>query len=230
MSTRGTAAEFFGGMVESYDSLIRRAVPRYDEMIDRLLEHLPGGSMRILELGCGTGNLTLRLAEQFPKAVITTVDAAPEMTALTAARGTKAGVGPDRLRTVTGRFEEVSFPDGSFDLVTSCMSLHHVKDKLPVYRAIHEWLAPRGWFCFGDQLLGGTEEIQNHFWDQWLAFCRQPGNCSEDEIASLIEHAAAHDHYVPLVEHLRMLREAGFVEMDCVWRSLMYSVVVGRAG
>ncbi len=223
-----TAAAFFGQMADSYDSLIRRAVPRYDEMIDRLLEHLPPGSMRILELGCGTGNLTLRLAEQFPRAVVTTVDAAPEMTALTAARAAKKGIGPDRLRTVTGRFEEVSFEAGSFDLVTSCMSLHHVKDKLPVYRSIRGWLAPGGWFCFGDQLLGATEEIQKVYWDGWLAFCRQPGNCTEEEIKSLLEHAAAHDHYVPLVEHFRMLNEAGLAGLDCVWRSLMYSVVVGK--
>ncbi len=213
-------------MADSYDSLIRRAVPRYDEMIDRLLEHLPAGSMRVLELGCGTGNLTLRLAEQFPRAIVTTVDAAPEMTALTAARAAKKGIGPDRLRTVTGRFEEVSFQPGSFDLVTSCMSLHHVKDKLPVYRAIRGWLGPGGWLCFGDQLLGATEEVQKVYWDRWLAFCRQPGNCTEEEIKSLLEHAAAHDHYVPLVEHIPMLEEAGFTGLDCVWRSLMYSVVV----
>ena len=33
-----TASEYFGSMVESYDSLIQRAVPRYHEMTDRLLE------------------------------------------------------------------------------------------------------------------------------------------------------------------------------------------------
>src|SRR5438105_749697 len=106
-----TAADYFGSMVESYDSLIRRAVPRYEEMTERLVGYLPaweGGHgcaepqpchTRILELGCGTGNLTLRLAERFPGAVITAVDAAPQMTEVTATRfdhafGVRAGGTP----------------------------------------------------------------------------------------------------------------------------------------
>ena len=36
-----SASGYFGSMAESYDSLIHRAVPRYDEMIARLLEYLP---------------------------------------------------------------------------------------------------------------------------------------------------------------------------------------------
>jgi ubiquinone/menaquinone biosynthesis C-methylase UbiE len=212
-------------MVESYDSLIRRAVSRYDEMTERLLIHLPPGSRRILELGCGTGNLTLKLAERFPEAEIMTVDASPEMAATAAARAAAKGFG-GRVRTVTGRFEETRFAPGSFDLVTSCMSLHHVKEKGPLYRSIRGWLAPGGWFCFADQLLGVTEEVQRVMWEEWLKFCR--ANCSEEEVKSLLEHAAAHDHYEPLAAHFRMMAEAGYGEMDCVWRNLMYSVVVGR--
>src|SRR6267378_637022 len=66
-----SAAGYFGSMAESYDSLIHRAVPRYDEMIARLLDYLPGSPRRVLELGCGTGNLSLRLAKTFPLAELT---------------------------------------------------------------------------------------------------------------------------------------------------------------
>ena len=50
-----SATGYFGSMAESYDSLIHRAVPRYDEMIARLLDYLPGNPRRVLELGSGTG-------------------------------------------------------------------------------------------------------------------------------------------------------------------------------
>lgn len=213
-------------MAANYDSLIRRAVPRYDEMIERLVSHLPVGASRILELGCGTGNLTLRLLEQFPSARIVTVDAAPEMTSLAAARARERGWDA-RLECLTARFEDLNFAPGSFDLVASCMSLHHVKDKRPLYRGINAWLRPGGGLCFADQLLGATPEIQSEFWRAWLAFCREPGHCTEEEIASLEAHAAAHDHYEPLASHFRMLEEAGFATMDCVWRNHMYAVVVG---
>src|SRR5262245_47531924 len=81
-----TAADYFGAMVRSYDSLIRRAVPRYDEMTQRLLEYLPPTANHVIELGCGTGNLSLRLAQRYPSARLTLVDGAPEMIDLTRAR------------------------------------------------------------------------------------------------------------------------------------------------
>ena len=81
----GSAAEYFGAMAERYDDLIRRAVPRYDELSDRLIEYLPDAA-RILELGCGTGRLSLALAARFPHATLTCVDASPEMVEITRSR------------------------------------------------------------------------------------------------------------------------------------------------
>ena len=211
-------------MADSYDWFIRRAVPRYDEMVDRLVEHLPTTASRILELGCGTGNVTLRLIARYPGAQITIVDAAPEMIELTSRRAASRGTAG--LKAVSALFEDADLPAASFDLVASSMSLHHVRDKASLYRGIRGWLAPGGSLRFADMFLGATEETQREFWDRWIEFCRRPGHCTEEELKGLIDHAAAHDHYVPLAEHFRMLSEAGFRNIDCVWRNYMYAVVI----
>lgn len=223
-----TAPEFFGAMVESYDSLIHRAVPRYDEMTDRLVDYLPPAAMRILELGCGTGNLTLRLARRFPEASITTVDASPEMIDITRARFVAADASAHaRVRFVTSLFENAAFDNGAFDLVTSCISLHHVRDKGPLFKSIYNWLAPGGSLRIADQLKGATDAIDAHNWRRWLDYCREPDNCTPDEIQALLDHAAAHDHYTPLHEHFALLAAAGFPpdRLDCVWRNLIWGVV-----
>lgn len=229
-SMASTASGYFGAMVESYDSLIRRAVPRYEEMTQRLIEYLPTTTVapRIFELGCGTGNLTLRLASTFPKANITTVDAAPEMIELTRQRLSKDHpLAAQSAAFITARFEDLALPSGSFDLITSCISLHHVKDKAALYRRIFGWLADGGTFRFADQLRGGTPANHEHNWSKWLEFCRMPGNCTAAEVQSLLDHAAAHDHYIPLHEHFVMLQEAGFKpdRLDCVWRNLIWGIV-----
>jgi len=221
-----TAAGYFGAMREEYDSLIRRAVPRYAEMTARLLEYLPADAGRVLELGCGTGNLSLALAARFPHAAITFVDASPEMVELTRARVEEAH--PDvaaRAGFTVARFEELRPAPGSFDVATSCISLHHVVDKGALYREVRRSLAPGGTFRFADQLGGGTERNATLNWQGWLDFCRLPGNCSEEEVESLLRHAREHDHYVALREHLRLLEEAGFADVDCVWRSWMWGIV-----
>jgi hypothetical protein len=110
------------------------------------------------------------------------------------------------------------------------MSLHHVRDKGALYAAIAAWLAPGGELVFADQLRGATARIQEAHWSLWLDFCRESGHCTSEELKSLLDHAAAHDHYTPLAEHFDLLARAGLVEMDCVWRNGMYTVVWARRG
>lgn len=221
----GTASDYFGALVEGYDSLIRRAVPRYEEMTERLLAYLPDARADVLDLGCGTGNLTLRLLARYPGARVVGVDAAPEMVAVTARRA-----GPDgpRFEGRCATFEEVPLEPATFDLVTSCISLHHVADKAALYARLFDALAPGGHLVFADQLRGGTERVHAINWAAWLDFCRAGEPCTEAEIQGLLDHAAAHDHYTPLVEHLRLLAAAGFVDLDCVWRNWIWGIVAAR--
>ena len=218
-----TAADYFGAMAGEYDSLIRRAVPRYDEMTDRLLEYLPPSAASILELGCGTGNLTLKLAAKYPEAKLTLVDAAPEMLEIA-----KTRLGARPADFVAATFESMSFDSASFDLVASTISLHHVRDKSPLYRALRRMIRAGGTFRFADQMAGGTKGNHAINWTRWLEFCRAPGHCSEEEIQSLLDHAEAHDHYTTVAEHFRLLEQAGFRHPDCVWRNLIWGIVTAE--
>jgi ubiquinone/menaquinone biosynthesis C-methylase UbiE len=226
----GSAAGYFGSMSESYDSLIHRAVPRYDEMIARLLDYLPREPQRVLELGCGTGNLSLQLAQSFPLAELTLVDASAEMIALVRSRmDASAPASNAQVSYVEARFEELDLPTNSFDLVVSSISLHHVEDKAALYARIRALMNNGGRFCFADQIRGEPESNHALNWERWLDFCRERGHCTREEIDSLLQHAAAHDHYTTLTEHSTLLDNAGFSEIDCVWRNWMWGIVTATA-
>ena len=107
---------FFGAIAERYDSIAQRGIPRYDEMLGALVDVTPARTDDVLELGCGTGALTVRLSERYPAAKLLAVDGAREMVALA----------QERLRQATiRRTTDLSFdrPDFNFKQFRSNMVL-----------------------------------------------------------------------------------------------------------
>lgn len=100
-----------------YDSLRYARLNRWDpthlERIDRLLDMNTGD--RVLEVGCGRGHLTRRLAERGID--IIGIDANP-----------KAADAAGTERVVTMRAESLDFDDESFDVVLSVHALEHIPD------------------------------------------------------------------------------------------------------
>jgi ubiquinone/menaquinone biosynthesis C-methylase UbiE len=224
-----TAPDYWGSKAAEYDSLIRRVVPRYDEMIGRLLEALPPSPEGVLELGCGTGNLSLELARTLPTARFTFVDAAPEMLEVTRSRLVREA--PEvaaRAHFVAARFEDLQLDSPPGDLVIASLSLHHVADLEPVYRAISAWLRPGGAIRCVDGVRGAAKHVQSLHLQRWLAFWREPGNLAEDEITSVADHVARHDHYWSIEEHFQMLERAGFVCADCIWRDGLFAILTAE--
>lgn len=62
-----------------FDAGIRQLLPRYDEMLEVITRCLPSKSRKILELGCGTGELTLKILKRCPDAEIIALDYSPRM-------------------------------------------------------------------------------------------------------------------------------------------------------
>lgn len=229
LKTRESAHAYWGARAAEYDSLIRRTIPRYDEIVARLLDTMPARCGRILELGCGTGNLSLRLVNRFPDAPITLVDAAPEMLDVAGAR--IAAERPDsagRVTLVAARFEDLELADGSFDAVVASFSLHHLPELAPLYHQARRWLADGGVLRSADAFAGPTPWLHADSMERWMSYWREPGHLDADERQSMDEHVRAHDHYFDLASHFRWLEAAGFSAWDCVWRDGLMGVVVAE--
>jgi ubiquinone/menaquinone biosynthesis C-methylase UbiE len=90
---------------------------------------------RILDLGCGDGQLTQRIAAT--GAGVVGVDASPEMLAAARARGIDAQ---------EGRAELLPFADRSFDAVFSNAALHWVRGQDEMMAEVRRVLKPGGRF------------------------------------------------------------------------------------
>jgi SAM-dependent methyltransferase len=103
----------------------------------------PDGA-RVLDVGCGPGHLSIRMARQLGWDV-TGLDLDPEM--LEVARANAERTADDELRRPTfvlGDVASLSFPDASFDLVVSTLSMHHWADTRAGLSEIGRVLRPGG--------------------------------------------------------------------------------------
>jgi len=109
-----------------------------------------------LEVGCGTGTLSLGLvaADAFPLVVLT--DGSDAFLTLTRAKLTKLGIDPSRTRFVTLLGEEIDrLPEASLSLVVLRSALHHVLDVPGFLRKSARTLRPGGILSFEEPCAEG---------------------------------------------------------------------------
>lgn len=100
------------------------------------------GALRILDLGCGTGEITRRLAELYPEATVTGIDILESNLAI--ARAASAGHGA-RVRYEAGDAFALAHADGAFDLVVCRHMSQAVPDFARVLHEIGRVLRSGGW-------------------------------------------------------------------------------------
>jgi SAM-dependent methyltransferase len=103
----------------------------------------PDGA-RVLEVGCGPGRLSIRLAQRYGLAV-TGLDLDPAMIERARANAGRLREGGEPGPSfLVGDAASLQFPDGSFDLVVSTLSMHHWADQAAGLAEIGRVLRPGG--------------------------------------------------------------------------------------
>lgn len=111
-------------------------------MAARVIEHLDelgAQPCSILELGCGTGELTSLLLRHFPRSAVTAIDFSPKMIEATRVRVVEL----DRLELVFGDIEEQRYAQ-SFDLIVSNATIQWLATPQTTMAALVGLLRPGG--------------------------------------------------------------------------------------
>ncbi len=128
--------DLYAGTAAYYDRF-RRPYP--EPLFTDLRGRLPlTGAGRLLDLACGTGQVSLPLAPDFIETVA--VDLEPETVAFAARKDTERG--QSRITWTVGAAETVT-AQGPFDLITVGTAFHRL-DRPAVARRMREWVADDG--------------------------------------------------------------------------------------
>jgi tRNA (cmo5U34)-methyltransferase len=208
-----------------FDTGIRQLLPRYDEMLEVIARCLNSTSQRILELGSGTGELSLKILNRFPDAQVIALDYSPRMLQFAQDKITAAGY-EQRWTGIQADFGDwANNPenldiDSEFDACVSSLAIHHLQDDMKL--KLFERIAQNGCFWNADPTLPESPtlaEVYKAAREEWSV--EQGISLTEIRAkrgVSTTQGYSSQDQLATLDAHLQMLSKAGFKTVAVPWK------------
>jgi SAM-dependent methyltransferase len=165
-----------------------------------------GSAQRVLEIGCGTGNLSLLVKRMHPHLEVVGLDPDPKALARARRKARSAGL---MLQLDRGFADQLPYPDRSFDRVLSALMFHHLDADLRTasLREVRRVLRPEGSLHLMD--LGGDSHhlrgltrfarrshmLQDNWDDRIPALLRDAGFSEPARTGQLTKHIGSLMYY-----------------------------------
>jgi len=147
LSAPGSQFDFLSWQKDVWDAMSRVYVlevdPRMSPIADGVVRRAkPRANMDVLDLGCGTGSVAIKLAAAGAR--VHAIDISEQMRRIASTRAARAGFD---ILVEEGRAEHIPALDGSFDTVVASLSLMFVADKAAAAAEIARVLKSEGRFA-----------------------------------------------------------------------------------
>jgi len=140
--------EWFQEWANEYDNTLGK-VKRHHKLLD-LVVKVSGIKRddRILDIGCGTGLLSLKFLTK-TECTITAIDSSAQMLTIFQEKIETFNLAKN-IHCIQQSAEDMDFKPGQFDIIAATVALHHVKNKQPVIQNIYDSLKDGGRFVIGE--------------------------------------------------------------------------------
>ena len=175
-----------------------------------------GGQSRVMDLGCGPGTLAEKLLATFPEMSVICSDGSDEMLRLARQRLDAFGDRASFVQSDFGADKWIAELPRELDAVVSARAIHNLRKlKLigPVYGQIFELLRPGGLFLNIERVNFSTPALRRYYKDLQM---KTRGR------AAKMDGAAPN-----LLQQFRLLKRAGFRDIDCFWREGNTAIIGG---
>ena len=188
---------------------------------------------RFMDVGCGGGFFTEAVHRDWPEATAVMIDFSDPMLREAAA----LVAGPHEVHA-----RDLADPDwsrdlGSVDAVVSGFAIHHLPDetKRSVYADIHDLLRPGGWFVHVEHVASASG-VGAQLFDKQVTdalhryFARDEPGVTREQVAERWDDRGDDQANIlaPVWDQCAWLREIGFEDIDCFFKSYEVAIFGGR--
>jgi tRNA (cmo5U34)-methyltransferase len=177
---------------------------------------------RILDIGCGAGNNTIKLSQYISPFDCDLVDLSLPM--LKRARERISEVNTGKIRIFQGDFREIDLPDQGYDVILAAAVLHHLRDDQDwevTFSKIYRLTAPRGSVWITDLVSHETDPIQSLMWERYGEYlCSVGGKDYRDKVFDYIDKE---DSPRPVTYQLDLLRKVGFNHVELLHKNSCFA-------
>lgn len=182
---------------------------------------------RILDVGCGAGNFTLRLLREAAPLHCNLVDLSEPM--LKKAEERIRGRGVQNVTAFHSDLRSLVFPDASFDCILAGAVLHHLRDDndwCDVFKKLCQWLKPGGVLYVSDLVFFDSDAIQSLMWNRYGDYLKSLGG--EEYREKVFAYIDREDSPRSLPFQLDLLKNAGFRSYDVLHRNSVFACYYGQ--
>lgn len=220
--------ERFDGDVERFSDLeIGQSAtidaPLAMELITSAAIHSTPHPHRVLDIGCGAGNNSLKLLQSANASFqIDLLDLSQPM--LARARERLEQHDPRKINTIHGDFREVELQDEHYDVVLAAAVLHHLRDDADwesAFAKLFRITKPGGSVWITDLVIHETNGVQELLWQRYGEYLKELGG--EDYRDRVFRYIDQEDSPRPVTYQLELLRQVGFRHVELLHKNSCFA-------
>jgi tRNA (cmo5U34)-methyltransferase len=176
---------------------------------------------KLLDIGCGAGNFTLRVLSQVSPLDCVLVDLSQPMLDRAHERVTTANAG--RVETIQSDMRALSFSPGSFDIILAGQVLHHLREDSQweaMFANFHQWLRPSGALFIADLIVYDDPTIQSLMQSRYAEHLENLGGPEYRE--KVLAYVDEEDSPRSVKYQFDLLAKAGFTDYDVLHKNALF--------
>lgn len=177
---------------------------------------------RVLDIGCGAGNNTLKLLQYTSPFDCDLVDLSSPM--LKKARERISLVNPGKVSTFQGDFRKIDLPEEEYDVIIAAAVLHHLRDDQDwekAFNKLYKLTAPGGSIWISDLVCHESESVHALMWERYGEYLCSIGGT--DYKTKVFEYIDKEDSPRPVTYQLNLLQKVGYKHVDLLHKNSCFS-------